>query len=109
MSLAILNRWWLPGSIALLVVLLMTGLPLAALIATATDLSLSSVIDNSYYRRVIWFSFYQAIFSALLSVGLGVPLALALSREQTFPGRKLLINLFSLSLVIPTLLSLIHI
>ncbi|MCL4156884.1 UNVERIFIED_CONTAM: hypothetical protein GTU68_016469 [Idotea baltica] len=83
----------------------MTGLPLIALVTTATDLSFSAIVENSYYRRVIWFSFYQAVISALLSVGLGVPLALALSREQQFPGRQLLINLFSLSLVIPTLVA----
>ncbi len=99
------NRWWLPGCIALVVLMLMTGLPLIALVLSANDVSPLSILENAYFRRVIAFSFYQALLSALLSVGLAIPLALALSREQFFVGRQLLINLFSLSLVIPTLVA----
>ena len=102
---ALFNHWWLPGCVALAVLMLMTGLPLVALVMSATDVSPLSILENAYFRRVIAFSFYQALLSALLSVGLAIPLALALSREQFFPGRQLLINLFSLSLVIPTLVA----
>jgi len=99
------SRWWLPGLIALIILVLMTGLPLAALLFSATDVAPTEVFSNNYFRRVIWFSFYQAVLSASLSVGLAIPVAQALSREQIFPGRKLLINLYSLSLVIPTLVA----
>lgn len=99
------NRWWLPGLLALTLIALMTGLPLLALVVSATDVAPQEVLANNYFRRVIWFSFYQATLSALLSVGLAIPVAQALSREQAFPGRKLLINLYSLSLVIPTLVA----
>lgn len=97
------SQWWLPGLLALVVLVLMTGLPFIALIYTATDVAPAEVFNNSYFQRVIWFSFYQAVLSACLSVGLAIPVAQALSRENKFPGRKLLINLYSLSLVIPTL------
>ena len=99
------NTWWLPGLLALIILALMTGLPLMALVTSATDVAPQDLFSNNYFRRVIWFSFYQAVLSACLSVGLAIPVAQALSREQTFPGRKLLIDLYSLSLVIPTLVA----
>jgi len=105
MRLAIFHRWWFPGAIALVSLALLIGLPLITLILSATDLNPETVFNNSYYRRVVWFSFYQALLSATLSVGLAIPLAQALSREQHFVGRQLLINLFSLSLVIPTIVA----
>lgn len=98
-------KWWLPGLLALTVLALLTGLPLLALIASATDIAPHDVLSNNYFRRVIWFSFYQALLSAALSVGLAIPVAQALSREQAFPARKHLINLYSLSLVIPTIVA----
>ncbi len=100
-----IGRWWMPGVLALTVLALITVLPLAALVLSATNVAPQDVLTNSHFRRVIWFSFYQALMSACLSVALAIPIAQALSREQRFPGRKLLINLFSLSLVIPTLVA----
>jgi len=98
-------KWWLPGLLALVVLALMTGLPLTALVVSATDVAPQDVLTNPYFRRVIWFSFYQALLSAVFSVGLAIPVAQALSREQKFPFRKLLLNLYSLSLVIPTIVA----
>jgi len=100
-----IQRWWLPGLLSLCIIAMITLLPLAALVLSSTDLAPLEVLHNSYIRKVIWFSFYQALLSAGLSVGLGLVLAQALSREQHFFGRKLLINLFSLSLVIPTIVA----
>ncbi|MBX2836603.1 MAG: thiamine/thiamine pyrophosphate ABC transporter permease [Gammaproteobacteria bacterium] len=99
------EKWWLPGALAVLLLVLLAGLPLFTLISSASDLSLSHVFGNSYYIRVIWFSFYQALLSALLSVVLAIPVALSLSRERHFWGRQTLIHLYSLSLVIPTLVA----
>jgi len=87
----------LPEEFALIVLALMTGLPLIALFISATPIAPQELFSNTYFRRVIWFSFYQALLSASLAVGLAIPVAQALSREQNFPGRKLLINLYSLS------------
>jgi len=105
MQFGIIHRWWFPGTVALVILALLIGLPLVALVFFATDLNPTDVLNNTYYRRVIWFSFYQALLSATLSVGLAIPLAQALSREQRFFGRQFLINLFSLSLVIPTIVA----
>ncbi len=100
-----MRQWWIPGTAALLIVLMLTGLPLIALLLNADSLSPASVFDNAYYRRVIWFSFFQAFLSAALSVLFAIPVARALSREPVFPGRHWLINLYSLSLVIPTIVA----
>ncbi len=105
MQLTMFQRWWLPGAVALILLALLVGLPLIALIVSTSDLNLQTTLNNTYYKRVIWFSFYQALISAVLSVGLAIPLAQALSREQKFLGRQMLINLFSLSLVIPTIVA----
>lgn len=58
-----------------------------------------------WIQRVIVFSIWQAALSTLLSVGLAIPVAIALSREPHFPGRHWLLNTFSLSLVMPTLVA----
>lgn len=99
------STWWLPGAVALFVIVLLTGLPLCALLLSTNDLSLQQVVNNTYLKRVIWFSFYQALLSAVLSIVFAIPVALALSREQHFPGRRLLIHVFSMSLVIPTIVA----
>lgn len=105
MRITLFQRWWVPGAIALALLTLLVGLPLIALLLSTSDLDLTDTLGNTYYKRVIWFSFYQALLSAILSVGLAVPLAQALSREPQFPGRQWLINLFSLSFVIPTIVA----
>ena len=99
--------WWLPGSLSVLAIAALAGLPLLALVNEASNIELIDTISDPYNQRVIQFSFYQAILSTLLSVILAIPLAIALSREPRFFGRNLLINLFSLSLVIPTIVAIV--
>lgn len=84
---------------------MLTALPLYALVTAAGELSFGTLLGNHYIQRVIGFSLFQATLSTLLSVGLAIPVARALSREPRFPGRSLLINLFSLSLVIPVIVA----
>jgi thiamine transport system permease protein len=98
------NRyWWLPGSLSLLGILLLTAGPIGALLLQGGQMSLGKVLADPYLRHVIWFSFYQALLSTLLSLLLAIPLAQALSRRY-FPGRTLLLRLFGLSLVLPVIL-----
>ncbi len=101
--------WWLPGGLSVLAIAALAGLPLLALMNEASNLTLLDVVNDPYNRRVISFSLYQAILSTALSVVLAIPLAVALSREPRFFGRTLLINLFSLSLVIPTIVAIVGI
>ncbi|WP_116475247.1 thiamine/thiamine pyrophosphate ABC transporter permease [Zobellella maritima] len=96
--------WWLPGAVSLsLILLLITG-PIGALLVQVPKFTFTDLLADSYLRHVLWFSFYQAGLSTLLSLALAIPLARALSRRR-FLGRSLLIKLFGLSLVLPVILA----
>lgn len=96
-----LRLWWLPGAISTGAILLLTVAPLAVLLRGGSDTG--QILADPYLRHVVWFSFYQASLSTLLSLGLALPLAQALSRRR-FPGRTLLLRLFGLTLVLPVIL-----
>lgn len=96
--------WWLPGSAATLVILLLSLGPLAALLWQAGTLSPRALLSDPYLRHVLGFSLGQALLSTLLSLGLAIPVARALARRR-FPGRRLLLKLFGLSLVLPVIIA----
>ncbi|NOH72097.1 thiamine/thiamine pyrophosphate ABC transporter permease ThiP [Vibrio pectenicida] len=75
---------------------------IGALLSVAPSLDLSQVWSDPYYLYVTKFSFYQALLSTLLSVGLAIPVAHALSRN-VFPGKQWVLKLFSSTLVLPVL------
>ncbi|MGY6038377.1 thiamine/thiamine pyrophosphate ABC transporter permease [Aeromonas sp. AE23HZ002T15] len=95
--------WWLPGSAATAVILLLSLGPLAALLWQAGTLP-SSLLADPYLRHVLGFSLGQALLSTLLSLGLAIPVARALARRR-FRGRRLLLKLFGLSLVLPVIIA----
>lgn len=95
--------WWLPGSISLLGILLLTAGPILALLVQSNQQGWSRLLHDSYLHHIIWFSFYQALLSTAFSLLLAIPLAQALSRRY-FIGRSLLLRLFGLSLVLPVIL-----
>lgn len=97
------RTWWLPGALSLLGILLLTLAPITALLVQSQGQDLSSLFSDRYLQHIIWFSFYQALLSTLLSLVLAIPLAQALSRRR-FIGRTLLLRLFGLSLVLPVIL-----
>lgn len=75
---------------------------LAALLIESPSLNPLQVWQDPYYRHVTKFSFYQSFLSTLLSVGLAIPVAHALSRRD-FIGKSLLLKLFATTLVLPVL------
>lgn len=97
------TTWWLPGSLSLFAILLLTAGPITALLLQSRDQDLSALLSDRYLWHIVWFSFYQALLSTLLSLVLAIPLAQALSRRH-FIGRSLLLRLFGLSLVLPVIL-----
>ena len=84
------------GGIA--VILLLVGIYFAALYAVFSAGG-SSLGNNEwrdgYVRHLIWFSFWQAGLSALLSVGIGIVFARALSAvyRQAMVAENLFLNL----------------
>ena len=102
---AVRAPWWLGGAAALGVVVALTALPLGAMLHAAGALDPRALLGDPWIGRVVRFSLWQATLSTLLSVGLALPVALALSHEPRFPGRGALVTLFGLSLVIPTIVA----
>ncbi|NLJ92148.1 MAG: thiamine/thiamine pyrophosphate ABC transporter, permease protein [Aeromonadales bacterium] len=95
--------WWFTGSLSILAILGLTVGPIGALLLQGGQSNWSLLLEDRYLRQVIWFSFYQALLSTLLSLVLAIPLAQALSRRR-FWARGLLLRLFGLSLVLPVIL-----
>jgi len=61
-------------------------------------------LQNSYTQRIIFFSFYQAFLSALISCLLAIPFALALNRHKDHKLTKYIISICGFSFVIPSIL-----
>ena len=96
--------WWLPAGAALAVVAAVVGGALLALGLAAPRLDVAGNLADAYLWRVVWFTLLQATLSTLISVGLAIPVARAMARRR-FPGRSLLLRIFALSLVIPTIVA----
>ncbi len=63
-----------------------------------------ALVQNSYVRQVVYFSFWQAGLSALLSVFFGWLFARAFF-YQSFWGKSWLLRIFSLTFVLPSLVA----
>lgn len=64
---------------------------------------------DPYVVRVLRFTLLQAGLSTVLSLALGLPLARALARQASFPGRALLLRLLNLPLALPAIVVIIGI
>ena len=85
---------------------LILALPfIGILIKVSYDLkSIINFLNNTYTQKIIIFSLYQAILSAVISCGLAIPLALALNRHKNYILIKAIISLCGFSFVIPSIL-----
>ena len=61
------------------------------------------ILGDPYLWRVVRFTLLQAGLSTLLSIGLAIPVARAVSRRRNFLGRAALLRLFALPLALPAL------
>jgi thiamine transport system permease protein len=104
-----LIRPLLPGFIVLGAVGALVAAALSGMIGAAGALDPAVVLGNPYYRGVIRFTLWQASLSTLLSVAFALPIARALARRAEFPGRALLLRLFMLPIVMPTLVAILGI
>ncbi len=97
------------GLAALGLLALVVGAALTALVVRAPAGTAANIWGDAYLGRVIAFTFLQAALSALLAVGLALPVARALARRSAFPGRGALLRLFGLPLVIPVIVAVLGI
>ena len=61
--------------------------------------------QSTYIRRVVFFSLWQALLSALFSVVPAILVARAFALNGDFPFRSLLLRLFGLPLVVPSVVA----
>ena len=102
-----LGRVPLLGGLVAFVLVMGLGLgSLGALLWQAPGLDVAQLWQEPYLAGVLRFTLWQAGLSTLFSVGLGVPVAIALARRPRFWGRGFLLRVMELSLVIPTLIAL---
>ena len=66
-------------------------------------------LADPYIWRITGFAAWQAFLSAVLSVGLAIPVARALARRPAFPGRTVLIRTLGIPMVIPTIVGVLGI
>ena len=61
------------------------------------------ILKSSYYRKIISFTFFQAIISTILSVAIGLPGAWIMS-HFAFPGKKLIKAVITIPFILPSIL-----
>ncbi|MGI9310821.1 MAG: thiamine/thiamine pyrophosphate ABC transporter permease [bacterium] len=94
--------------IAAFAVLALVAGAIGALVAEAAGggwAAVAAELAKPVTRSIIRFTLWQATLSAALSVGLAVVLARALARRGRFLGRRLILRLSSVSLIIPTMVA----
>jgi len=91
------------GGLALGFVLVFAGAATAVLLAHAGGSG--APLFDAYTRRVAQFTLMQATLSTLLSVVLAIPVARALARQRTFPGRVWILRLSVVPLGLPALVA----
>ncbi|RDL43684.1 thiamine/thiamine pyrophosphate ABC transporter, permease protein [Marinomonas piezotolerans] len=97
-----------PAWIGLAVYLFIAAAAVAALLSYATPMSWGQYVDDPYIWRVIRFSLWQALLSALISIVIAIPVASCLFHRR-FIGRQALLNLFAISMVVPTIVAILGI
>jgi thiamine transport system permease protein len=90
------------GMVAFAAVFLFMALAVAALLSFDSGASVTGISD-AYTLRILRFTLYQAMLSTVLSIVLGLPVALALSRRKDFPGRIWIIRLMAVPMGLPVI------
>ena len=98
-----MNSRLAPGILTLAVLGLVIGGAFLGLVRAADGFDVGAFLHSAYTQRVVAFTIGQALLSTLLSVAPAIPVARALARRQAFPGRRLLLRLFGLPLVLPVI------
>lgn len=90
------------GAAVFAAVFLFIALAVAALLSFDVGAASSGLFD-AYTLRILRFTLYQATLSTILSILLGLPVALALARQRDFPGRIWIIRLMAVPMGLPVI------
>lgn len=78
---------------------------LGGLLIQAPEIQLLQLFSDGEISRILRYTLLQASLSSVFSIALAIPFSRALARRRKFPGRTLLIQLSSISLVIPSMVA----
>lgn len=92
------------GLLAFSLLALLVGAALWALLQGIELTTIPGLLQEPYLQQVLRFTLWQATLSALLSVGLALPVARALTRRQ-FWGRAVLIRVLGLPMITPAIVA----
>lgn len=96
------RRYLVSGMVAFAAILIFIGLAVTALLSFDVDATSATFFDT-YTLRILRFTLWQALLSTALSIGLGLPVALALARQRNFPGRIWIIRLMAVPMGLPVI------
>lgn len=96
----------LPALLGVVFFLLMGAASLAALLRYSELHSWLGYLQQPYLWRVVRFSLWQALLSSGISLLIAIPVASCLMHRQ-FYGRSALLQLFSVSMVVPTIVAIL--
>ena len=99
------RRWFWFSSISFALVLLPLLLAMVAFSSYLSQAQWLAYVMDTYTWRVVWFSWWQACLSTVISLSAAVLVARALARRQAFVGRWLLLRCFSVALVVPSIIA----
>ncbi|WP_207923239.1 thiamine/thiamine pyrophosphate ABC transporter permease [Marinomonas flavescens] len=98
----------LPALIGVLLFVFIGAASLAALLHHMDISQWWGYLQNAYLWRIIRFSLWQALLSSVLSLLIAIPVASCLSHRK-FKGKNLLLQLFAVSMVVPTIVAILGI
>lgn len=93
------------GAFALGGILLFVGLAGAALLGQSAGSAGGGPLFDAYIWRITRFTLLQASLSTLLAILFAIPVARALARQASFPGRIWVLRLLALPLGLPALVA----
>ncbi|MGB5995739.1 MAG: thiamine/thiamine pyrophosphate ABC transporter permease [Marinomonas sp.] len=98
----------LPALIGVLLFVLVGAASLAALLHHMDMSQWKGYLQDAYLWRIIRFSLWQALLSSVLSLLIAIPVASCLSHRE-FKGKRVLLQLFAVSMVVPTIVAILGI
>ncbi len=98
-------KWFGLFGLSLMLVLMPVLGALWAFVSYLDNAQWLDYVSDRYLWRVVWFSWWQAALSTLISVLCALLVARALARRKSFWGRWLLLRCFSVALVVPSIIA----
>ena len=94
---------FIPAFISISLLLFMIGGAITALLIETQFSNSLNEIKDGYTRYVVIFTMWQAFLSTAITLFLSILIARALHRRRKFFGRSILLNMFSIAFILPSI------